>query len=51
MSVRNIRNVTFRTPDSVTSAYGVSIDTVRSDAVVRIRDVHWLVGRRALQRG
>ncbi len=32
MSVRNVRNVTFRTPDSVTSAYGVSIDTVHPDA-------------------
>ena len=35
MTVRNVRNVTFRSPDTVTSASGVSIDTGRSDATVR----------------
>ena len=34
MTVRNVRNVTFRTPDSVTSASGVSIDTGPSDATL-----------------
>jgi hypothetical protein len=32
MTVRNVRNVTFRTPVTVTSASGVSIDTGRPDA-------------------
>jgi len=32
VTVRNVRNVTFRTPDNVTSETGVSIDTGRSDA-------------------
>ena len=40
MTVRNVRNVTIRTPDTVTSAYGVSIDTVRSDAIPRVTDIH-----------
>jgi hypothetical protein len=41
MTVRHVRNVTIRTPDSVTSAYGVSIDTVRSDAIPSVTDAHW----------
>jgi hypothetical protein len=51
MTVRNVRYVTFRSPDSVTSAYGVSIDTVRSDAIPPVTDAYWSVARRTLQRG
>jgi hypothetical protein len=50
MAVRNVRKVTIRTPDHVTSAYGVSIDTVRSDAIPSVTDAHWSVARQTLQR-
>jgi hypothetical protein len=50
MTVLNVRNVTFRSPDSVTSAYGVSMDTVRSDCLSNVANTDRLIVLRVFLR-